>query len=293
MHKFLRPLKSFVKIEKQKKPQKIYATHCEIDTIFLVKQMEKHFLAVCFGIIYISLITSGNSLVNPQVLTFKGESKMNVYQAKQEALLQEVEAAIEATSSITGIYKLSLKVLDAFKKVPRHLFVPAEEEQYAYLNNPLPIGEGQTISQPFIVLMMTELLDVQPTDKVLEIGTGSGYQAAILSQLALEVYTIEIFLSLAEQARRRFKKLGYQNVHTLVDNGAKGWLENAPYDKIIVTAAAEKIPQALIDQLAPSGIMVIPLGKEGGDQLLTVVRKNPKGQITQRNVLPVRFVPFK
>lgn len=214
-------------------------------------------------------------------------------QTKQERLLNEIEAELKATSYMTGISHLSFEVFNAFKKVSRHLFVPYEEESYAYLNRPLSIGEGQTISQPFIVVLMTELLDVQPTDKILEIGTGSGYQAAILSHLASEVYTIEIFPSLARQAHDRFKKLGYKNIHTLIGNGGEGWVEHAPFNKIIVTAAADKIPYTLISQLSRDGIMVIPLGEEGREQSLTVIHKNSKGQISQKSVLPVQFVPFQ
>jgi protein-L-isoaspartate(D-aspartate) O-methyltransferase len=215
------------------------------------------------------------------------------YQTKQERLLKEVEEKLKATSYRTGISHLSFKVINAFKKVSRHLFVPYEEESYAYLNRPLPIGEGQTISQPFIVALMTEFLDVQPTDKILEIGTSSGYQAAILSHLASEVYAIEIYPNLARQAQDRFKELGYKNIHTLIGNGGEGWIEYAPFNKIIVTAAADKIPYTLISQLSKNGIMVVPLGEEGGAQSLTVIHKNSKGQISQKSVLPVQFVPFQ
>jgi protein-L-isoaspartate(D-aspartate) O-methyltransferase len=162
-------------------------------------------------------------------------------------MLQKIQEQARDAAPITGIQKISNKVIHAMKQVPRHLFVRAEEEACAYLNCALPIDEKQTISQPFIVALMTELLDLKLTDKILEIGTGSGYQAAILSKLAAEVHTVEIFSTLAKSTHLRLRKLDCLNVHVHEENGYHGWQRNAPYDKIIVTASAEQIPQPLVD----------------------------------------------
>lgn len=181
------------------------------------------------------------------------------------------------------------KVLEAMKKVPRHLFVPEEYINEAYEDYPLPIGEGQTISQPYIVAKMTELLEIKEGEKVLEIGTGSGYQAAILAEMGARVYTIEILPKLAEKAKKTLSNLGYEGVTVLVGDGFKGYLPEAPYDKIIVTAAPEKIPEPLIEQLKVGGKLVIPVGKY--NQELKLVNKKEDG-IYVESVLPVRFVPM-
>jgi protein-L-isoaspartate(D-aspartate) O-methyltransferase len=180
-------------------------------------------------------------------------------------------------------------VINAMLKVERHLFVPEEYKPYAYEDTPLPIGYGQTISQPYIVALMTELLNLKKEDKVLEIGTGSGYQAAILSLLADSVFTIEIVEGLAKSAEERLKKLGYKNVFVKCGDGYKGWKEHSPYDKIIVTCAPEEIPQELLKQLKINGIMVLPVGDIY--QELKVVKKTEKGIITE-DIIPVRFVPM-
>lgn len=250
--------------------------------------MDIRVLIVCC----VTLVILGLSTIWSKPFTSKEECAMKNYQAKQEELLKKIKAEIVETAGMTGVSKLSLQLENALKTVPRHLFVCEGEEEYAYLNSALPIGEGQTISQPYIVALMTELLDLKPTDKVLEIGTGSGYQAAILAQLALEVFTVEIFPSLSRKAQNRFKKLNYRNIHTLVGNGAEGWIEHAPYNKIIATAVADKLPTALINQLAFNGIMVIPLKENGDEQFLTVIHKDSKGNLSQKAVLSVRFVPF-
>jgi len=194
-----------------------------------------------------------------------------------------------------GIRQLGVKdekVLEAMRNVPRHLFVPESRRADAYLNRPLPIGEGQTISQPFIVAYMTELLDLQPGDKVLEIGTGSGYQAAVLSELTPHVYTIEIVEELGRQARRRFEELGYHTIRTKIGDGYRGWPEHAPFDAIILTAAASQIPQPLLDQLATEGVLVMPEGDPLGAQTLIRVTKDRNGEISRERMLPVRFVPM-
>jgi protein-L-isoaspartate(D-aspartate) O-methyltransferase len=180
-------------------------------------------------------------------------------------------------------------VLDAMESVPRHLFIPEESRDKAYFDSPLPIGWGQTISQPYIVARMTELLDLGSHDKVLEIGTGSGYHAAVLSRVAGEVYTIEIIDRLGEQARETLRHLGYDNVHVRVGDGYKGWPEEAPFDAIILTAAPPRIPQPLLDQLKVGGRMVAPVGQ--GVQDLQLLTKTPQGMV-KRTVAPVRFVPM-
>jgi len=182
--------------------------------------------------------------------------------------------------------------IEAMKKVPRHHFVPEEYVNDAYGDFPLPIGYGQTISQPYIVAYMTEVVRPSGKKKALEIGTGSGYQAAVLADIVDTVYTIEIVTELADESDIRFRKLGYKNIIRKAGDGYNGWIEHAPFDIIIVTAAAEKIPKPLFDQLAENGRLVIPVGTYGGVQeLILLVKKNGKIQTT--NLLPVRFVPFK
>ena len=181
------------------------------------------------------------------------------------------------------------RVLAAMERVPRHIFVPEEHRSRAYDDSPLPIGFDQTISQPYIVAYMTEVLQVEPGHRVLEIGTGSGYQAAVLGELAREVFTIEIVEPLAMRAREALEALGYRNVHVRFGNGYLGWPERAPFDRIIVTAAPQEVPQPLIDQLAMNGLLVVPVGRI--DQMMTILRKTPAG-IQRTETLPVRFVPM-
>jgi protein-L-isoaspartate(D-aspartate) O-methyltransferase len=183
------------------------------------------------------------------------------------------------------------RVLEAMRKVPRERFVPPEQADNAYEDGPLPIGFSQTISQPYIVAHMTEALGVAAGHKVLEIGTGSGYQAAILGELAREVYTIEIVSPLAERAAQTLKALGYANVHVRDGDGYAGWPEAAPFDRIMVTAAPETIPQPLLDQLAAGGRLIAPVGAQGTAQWLTVVEKTDRG-LVERRTIPVQFVPF-
>jgi protein-L-isoaspartate(D-aspartate) O-methyltransferase len=183
----------------------------------------------------------------------------------------------------------SVRVLDAMRKVPRHLFVPEDRRSEAYADTPLPIGHGQTISQPYIVAFMTQALDLEPEHRVLEIGTGSGYQAAVLGELAKEVYTIEIIPPLADEARETLSSLGYRNIHVRTGNGYLGWPEHAPYDRIMVTAAPDEVPPALLQQLKIGGLMAIPVGI--GTQELRILRRTANGTETLRT-LPVRFVPM-
>ena len=175
------------------------------------------------------------------------------------------------------------KVLEAMRKVPRHLFVPEKYRAFSYRDHPLPIGQGQTISQPYIVAFMTEALDLKPDDRVLEIGTGSGYQAAVLAELVKEVYTIEIIEELGKRARKTLEMLGYKHIHVKIGDGYKGWPEEAPFDAVIVTCAPEQIPRALIEQLNDGGRMIIPVGRKGAIQrLVRAVKKKGKLKTKQR-----------
>jgi len=209
-----------------------------------------------------------------------------------QRLLEEIAGEMRETAVYTGRSALSPAVSGALCRVARHHFVDADERAAAYANHPLSIGHGQTISQPYIVALMTELLDLQPDQRVLEVGTGSGYQAAVLGELAGQVYTLEIIPALAESARARLAALGYDNIQVRCGNGRAGWPEQAPFDAIMVTAAAQAIPPALIEQLKPGGRMIIPLGAPWGGQQLVLLRKGPDGALDQQRVLGVAFVPL-
>ena len=214
------------------------------------------------------------------------------WEAQREALARVVEEDVIATSDYTGKMLLNPLVMDAIRTVPRHEFVPKDYRIHAYDNRPLPIGEDQTISQPYIVAIMTELANVNESSVVLEIGTGSGYQAAILAEIAEHVYTIEIIDALGHRAKKTLERLGYANVSVRVGDGYKGWPAYAPFDAIIVTAAPDTVPEPLVEQLAVGGRMVIPVGPQYGTQSLQVLEKQADGGITTIDVLPVRFVPF-
>ena len=183
-------------------------------------------------------------------------------------------------------------VLSVMRDVPRHLFIDESLWPKAYSDGPLPIGHGQTISQPYIVAFMTELLRPDTHHMVLEIGTGSGYQAAVLAKLVHHVYTIEIVPELGRNAKAALKRLGYDNISVRVGDGYKGWPEEEPFDRIIVTAAPEKVPEALVDQLKPGGRMVLPVGPRWWGQDLLVIEKNERGKVVRKNTIPVRFVPM-
>lgn len=214
------------------------------------------------------------------------------FTAERRALVAEISALAQETQAETGQGAFSKPVMDAMGKVPRHRFVPKEMERYAYRNRPLPIGYGQTISQPFLVAYMTELLQVDKTSKVLEIGTGSGYQAAILGELVKEVYTIEIVAPLATRATETLKANGYRNVQVRAGDGYYGWEQQAPFDAIIVTAAASHVPPPLIQQLKRGGRMLIPLGSSFLPQHLVLVEKDANDRVRTRELLPVQFVPL-
>lgn len=210
----------------------------------------------------------------------------------QQRMLHEIEAEVRATRDLIGRRALDPRIIDALQEVPRHRFVPANLFSFAYDNRPLAIGNGQTISQPYIVAIMSDLLDLSPEDTVLEVGTGSGYQAAILSRLVRQVYSIEIIPELADKAALRLRRLGYDNVDIKIGDGRQGRSDHAPYDAIIVTAATATIPQALIDQLNRGGRMIIPVGPQYQGQELILLEKDSAGAVHQNRGLPVVFVPL-
>ncbi|MBK9116797.1 MAG: protein-L-isoaspartate(D-aspartate) O-methyltransferase [Betaproteobacteria bacterium] len=207
-------------------------------------------------------------------------------------LVREVEAGFRDTAGETGRARMSPCVRQALERVQRHRFVPPSLVDSAYVDRPLPIGMGQTISQPFIVALMTELADPAPDARVLEVGTGSGYQAAVLAECVAKVYTIEIVAPLGERARALLAELGYRNVDVRIGDGYKGWPEAAPFDAIVVTAAPDHVPQPLVDQLKPGGRMVIPVGQQAGVQQLLLITKGADGRATMRRTIAVRFVPL-
>jgi protein-L-isoaspartate(D-aspartate) O-methyltransferase len=216
----------------------------------------------------------------------------NAFNEDLAALLDEIRSDVEETAYLTHRRKLDARVMNALRKVPRHIFVTDAFSNVAYANQPLPIGYGQTISQPYIVALMTDLLSLKESDVVLEVGTGSGYQAAILAQLVKQVYSIELVDELADSAREHLRLIACDNVEVRTGNGYFGWPEHAPYDAIIVTAAGSHIPPALLAQLEPGGRLVIPVFGPSYPQQLLMVKKHEDGSLEKRNVLPVRFVPL-
>jgi protein-L-isoaspartate(D-aspartate) O-methyltransferase len=213
-------------------------------------------------------------------------------QARQERLMLAIADDYRRTIGETGLGKISPPVMGAMMDVPRQEFVPAGEAASAYDNRPLPIGRGQTISQPFIVALMTELVEIGPGDKVLELGTGSGYQTAVLAALGATVYSLEIIAELADAAAERLARLGYANVHLKTAEGRLGWPSEAPFDAILVTAAAAQMPPALIEQLKPGGRLVLPIGEPGGHQDLMRIVKTGDGGTAEKRILSVAFVPL-
>ena len=206
-------------------------------------------------------------------------------------MVSEIADHVRATADRIGRGSLDERVMSALGKVRRHAFVPVELRGFAYVDSPLPIGYGKTISQPYINAVMTDLLDVRPADTVLEVGTGFGYQAALLAELAARVYTVEIVEELAQGARRRLAGEGYRNIEVRHGDGARGWSEHAPFDRILVAAAPDLVPSPLLGQLKPGGRMVVPAGVEDAQQLM-VVDKGPDGRLAMREVLEVRFAPL-
>lgn len=214
------------------------------------------------------------------------------YEQSRRALIEEIEQDVQNTRSYLDKESLDPRVMQALGAVPRHEFVPDTLRKFAYDNRPLPIGHGQTISQPYIVALMTDLIKPEPGQRVLEIGTGSGYQAAILAELTGQVYTIEIIEALGEQARQLINRLGYKNITVRIGDGYYGWEQHAPFDAIVVTAAASHVPPPLIQQLKPGGRMIIPVGSRFMTQQLVLVSKDADGTVTTQQILPVMFVPL-
>ena len=210
----------------------------------------------------------------------------------RSGLIKEIEADVRATSSYIGVDRLDPTVMRAMGAVRRHRFVPDRYVSQAYENHPLPIGHGQTISQPYIVALMSNLLALKSGARILEVGTGSGYQAAVLAEMGMQVYSIEIIRPLAESARSRLKTEGYDEVRVNIGDGYFGWQEHAPFDGIIVTAAADHIPPPLLDQLKNGGRLIIPVGGRFSVQQLVLASKDAQGVVTTRQILPVRFVPL-
>ncbi|MBA1333277.1 protein-L-isoaspartate O-methyltransferase [Candidatus Endoriftia persephone str. Guaymas] len=213
-------------------------------------------------------------------------------QRERQRMIDDIESEIDFTRNMIGRDHFEPRVMAAMRKVPREEFVPPELKHAAFDNGPLPIGHGQTISQPYIVALMTDLLQPEPDHTILEIGTGSGYQTAILSQLCRRVCTMEVIPELSETAKRRFGEMGYDNIDVQTGNGYLGWPEHAPYNGVIVTAAAGHIPPALVEQLRPGGRLVIPVGQPYSYQELMLVEKDREGNSHTRNILSVAFVPL-
>lgn len=214
------------------------------------------------------------------------------YTRQRQQMIADIQHDVEMTANFIQNDSFDTKVMQAMEDIPRHEFVPQSQLRQAYKNRPLPIGYGQTISQPYIVALMTDLLRPRSDHKILEIGTGSGYQAAVLSQLVEQVYSIEIIEKLGAESTKLLQRLGYDNIKTRIADGYNGWPEHAPFDGIIVTAAISHIPPPLVQQLNKGGRLVIPVGTRFQTQYLTLVEKDQQGEVTTRQILPVRFVPF-
>ena len=214
------------------------------------------------------------------------------FTAQRARMVAEIDQMYAETRAETGLAAMAPRVRAAIGKVERHRLIPQDQAHLAYRNHPLPIGHSQTISQPYIVALSTDLLAPEPAQVVLEVGTGSGYQAAVLAGLVKQVYTIEIVEALGRTAESRLAALGYKNIEVRIGDGYKGWPEKAPFDGIVVTAAAPRVPQALVDQLKPGGRMVIPVGERWEVQQLLLIVRKADGSVEQKNVLPVRFVPL-
>lgn len=242
---------------------------------------------VSIFLLVVALLVSGGFLA----VTAKAASDEAFASARGE-MIRRIKQITNAVGPIDGRDTIAANVLEAMARIPRHHFVPESVRHYAYKDRPLPIGFGQTISQPYIVALMTDLLDLDIADSVLEIGTGSGYQAAVLSEIVHSVATIEIVPQLALQAAHRMRTLGFDNVATRQGDGYYGWPEKAPFDAIIVTAAANHVPPPLVKQLKRGGRMIIPVGTRFAIQHLILVEKADDGSLTARQLLPVRFVPL-
>jgi len=214
------------------------------------------------------------------------------FERDRQQMITDIESGVAVTRTMTGRDNLNPRVMDVMYQVPREEFVPADMRHAAFRDGALPVGHGQTISQPYIVALMTDLLDLTEDSVVLEVGTGTGYQAAILSQLARQVYTIEKIPELAQAAQQRLSEMGYDNVESRCSDGSLGWPEKAPFDGIVVTAAAADVPPALLEQLGPSGRMVIPIGLPYMHQELILITRDQQGEIERSSILGVAFVPL-
>jgi len=228
------------------------------------------------------------------VLVFIGQplSAADGYERERQKMVKKIEHSVSQTRHYLDKSEFNTQVMEVMASVPRHEFVPADQLDYAYENRPLPIGHGQTISQPYIVALMTDLIETRSDYSVLEVGTGSAYQAAVLAELVDKVYSIEIIEPLGEAASKRLARLGYENVRTRIGDGYYGWPEAAPFDAIVVTAASSHVPPPLIKQLKKGGRMVIPVGSRFMTQQLLFVEKDSQGEVFTRQVMPVRFVPL-
>jgi len=233
----------------------------------------------------LSLLVAGNRLLDPALA---GDH----FRDSREQMIRLIEADVRSTSDYLKQSSLDTRVLEAMARVPRHEFVPPHVVDLAYHNRPLPIGHGQTISQPYIVAIMTDLLDIEPGQRVLEIGSGSGYQAAVLAEVGAQVWTIEIIQALGVQAKARLQRLGYNTIEVRLGDGYYGWPGEAPFDAILVTAAASHIPPPLLQQLKPGAKMIIPVGSQFSTQQLLLITRSDNDEFITRQVLPVRFVPL-
>jgi protein-L-isoaspartate(D-aspartate) O-methyltransferase len=231
------------------------------------------------------LLVAGSCLLDPA-------QAGDHFRDSREQMIRLIEADVRHTSEYLKQSSLDTRVLDAMAKVPRHEFVPPHLVDKAYQNRPLPIGHGQTISQPYIVAIMTDLLDIEPGQRILEVGTGSGYQAAVLAEIGARVWSIEIITELGQQAQARLRRLGYDKVEVRLGDGYYGWPEHAAFDAIIVTAAASHIPPPLLQQLKPGAKMIIPVGSPFSTQQLILITRGENDEFITRQVLPVRFVPL-
>ncbi len=220
------------------------------------------------------------------------ETHAQDFAALRARMADEVDAMYAETRSETSLAAMSPAVRSALGKVERHRLVPQSQVSMAYRNHPLPIGGGQTISQPYIVALSTDLLNLKNDSSVLDVGTGSGYQAAVLAEIAKQVYSIEIIEALGSSAAKRLSEMGYRNIEVKIGDGYKGWAEKGPFDGIVVTAAAPRVPPVLVQQLKPGGRMVIPIGGEGDIQHLKLITRRADGGYDEKSVLPVRFVPL-
>jgi protein-L-isoaspartate(D-aspartate) O-methyltransferase len=219
-------------------------------------------------------------------------AQADTYDTRRQAMVRAIEKDVVATRQYLDKEDFNPKVMETLGRVPRHEFVPADQRKDAYENRPLPIGHGQTISQPYIVALMTDMIEIQPGMRILEIGTGSGYQAAVLAELAKEVFSIEIIKPLGEAAAERLDHLGYENIQMRIGDGYYGWEEAGPFDAIVVTAASSHVPPPLIKQLKIGGRMLIPVGSRFMTQQLLFVEKSEDGSVTTRQIMPVHFVPL-